>query len=74
MIVHRLLPDGGFVAGGVETGFTSYAYPTSPNAVQAKRNPDRTAEKMMAEEKPYLHASDSTKEYDARNWELLGKI
>lgn len=65
-IQFKLLPDGGFVAGDVDTGRTSYAYPTSTHATLAKRNPEREA-RIMLKAANRLQDVD-TSEYDARNW------
>jgi hypothetical protein len=53
VIVHKLLPDGGFVCGDTETRITSYAYPTSTHATSAKRNPTKVAAEMMANQVRY---------------------
>lgn len=43
-------PDGAFVAGDTRTGVTSYAYPTSPHAREARHRPAIVAARMVAEE------------------------
>ena len=47
MIVYRMFEDGGFVAGDTATERTSYAYPTSTHAIDAKRNPAKVAAEMV---------------------------
>lgn len=72
MIVFKMLDDGAFVAGDTETQRTSYAYPTSPHATEAKRKPIDVAHEMMKNE------NCSTRDrsapiflYDQRNWARL---
>lgn len=69
---YKLLENGAFVAGDIDTGLTSYAYPSSIYAKGARNNPAAIAEIMMIAEIPSLHASSYVAEYDASNWELLG--
>lgn len=74
MAIHcKLLPDGGFVAGDDVSGFTSYAYPSSPYADSARRRPMTVAKHMLDGEAstPYTRNMQSVREYDARNWETL---
>lgn len=66
-IVFNLESDGGFLAGDTETGFTSYAYPTSTHADFAKRQPGAQA-KIAAEMMEVEIATPYRVEYDARNW------
>ena len=73
MIVHRLLPDGGFVAGDTDTGETSYAYPTSESATRAKRHAELIAAEMVKRANAAaswipLHIAQP---YNARNWATL---
>lgn len=71
-IVHKLLPDGGFVAGDTETRITCYAYPTSSHAVSAKKKPQETADEMIAGERSNAFVpSDIRLSTDERNWKLL---
>ena len=74
MIVYKLLPDGAFIVGDTETRNTSYAYPTSTNATQAKRKPVKVAAEMTERANRLAECVPSkfAKEYDARNWERLG--
>lgn len=71
--VFRIMPDGGFVAGDRGSGVTSYAYPSSPHATQAKRNPARTAAIMVRRAKEAAHTIPEhiRKPYDARCWAML---
>jgi hypothetical protein len=85
MIVYRLMPDGGFVAGDTATERTSYAYPTSTYATRAKRTPRGVAAEMMEHENQALtyHLEDRRQrgetgpvrvlEFDTRNWVLLNE-
>ena len=68
----RMLEDGAFVAGAIwasigRRSVTCYAYPTSPDAVAARKNPAKVARAMIAREfastSPYKRD-----EYDASNW------
>ena len=72
-IVHKLLPDGGFVAGDTHTGRTSYAYPTSPSAKLGRKQPGEAAADMMRRENAISAAARSVggQDYDARNWARL---
>lgn len=70
-IVFRMLNDGGFVAGDRDTEITSYAYPSSPHAIVAKRYPKLVAEEMMAGERKSYRAIPAIQEYDRKNWLLL---
>ena len=73
MLVFKLLPDGGFVAGDTESRLTSYAYPTSTHANAAKRKPEATAREMVKNESRALHSFGVPRvvEYDAHNWQRL---
>ena len=72
MIVYRMLDDGAFIAGDTATERTSYAYPTSTYATQARRDADRIAAKMMAQENKGGRAA-CVADYDARNWKRLNE-
>lgn len=67
----RTLEDGGFVAGDTDSQITSYAYPSSPHALVAKRHPKAVAEDMLGSEKIHYRQLESVKEYDRKNWLLL---
>lgn len=67
-IVHKVMPDGGFVCGDTQTGRTAYAYPTSPHATKARKSAATVAKAMMRNVGP---TCDLVKEYDARNWQKL---
>lgn len=71
MIVHKLLPDGGFVCGDTETRRTSYAYPTSTHAIMAKRRPNRAAWAMLREANDFPAPVGIQATYDARQWAKL---
>jgi len=70
-VVFKMLPDGGFIAGDTGSRLTSYAYPSSPHAIVAKKHPRAVAEDMLGAEKVHYRQLDSVKEYDNRNWETL---
>jgi len=72
MIVYELLTDGGFVAGDTETGFTSYAYPTSSHATMAKRQASRVAAEMVKSANAFGDIVGRS-DYDARNWHKLAR-
>lgn len=65
-IKFKLLGDGGFVVGDVETGLTAYAYPSSTSAFQAVRRPLSVATAMLAE-----RCRMPMPDYEARNWAIL---
>ncbi len=69
MIVHRMMPDGAFVAGDTESRVTFLAAPDTEMAYAAKVSPQMVAVAMVASEE-YFRKSLSH-EYDPRNWELL---
>lgn len=71
MIVYSLLPDGGFVCGDTESRLTSYAYPSSINALAAKKYPQAVAILMVAGESEWTREGNFAKEYDNRNWVKL---
>ena len=72
-VIFKLCRDGSFVAGDTATGHTSYAYPTTPNATQAKRRPAKVAAEMIERANAYArHCTASiVAEYDARNFVRL---
>lgn len=73
-IKFKILPDGGFVAGDTESGLTSYAYPSSPYAISARKNPAKVAATMIRGEGALSRTySEHAKEYDRKNWETLNK-
>lgn len=76
MIVFRLEPDGGFVAGDTETRRTSYAYPSSPNATLARKLPERIAGEMIASANRFAASCPNAQieEYDARMWASLQSV
>ena len=57
MILYKMQPDGSFVAGDTERDVTAYAYPTSPNAVKAQRDPVGVAKDMTFREDKRLRAN-----------------
>lgn len=74
MIFWHMDDHGGFTAGDTETGLTSYAYPSSPNAGEARRNPASVARRMLAVEPGLWRTTTSAAEYDCRNWARLGVL
>jgi len=70
-IVWKICEDGSFVAGDTVTGVTSYAYPTSLRVAHAKRNPEREAKEMLANERKEDHETPYGLQYDKHNWERL---
>lgn len=49
-IIHKFDATGGFMAADTATGRSAYAFPTSPYATQANRNPVGIAAEMMKAE------------------------
>lgn len=74
MIRFKLDSNGGFVAGDTTTGVTVYAYPSSTHAVKARKDAKGTAREMIEAERPYLHTSEYSRQYDSRNWETIGPV
>lgn len=72
-VQYRLLPDGGFVAGDLDTRITGYAYPSSLRAEQAKQDPAGAAQSMIGLESSWKGRalSPAVPEFDRRNWKLL---
>lgn len=48
MVEFKMDSHGGFYAADTETRLIKYAYPSSIHAVEAKKNPAKTAEAMIA--------------------------
>lgn len=73
-IRYHLDERGGFVCGDTESGVTSYAYPSSTNAMQARKFPGVVAAQMVAGQAWRLGRDPLPyeREYDARNWVKLG--
>ena len=73
-IVYKLDSDGGFTCGDTESRVTVYAYPTSPMASSAKRDPLATATvRLERENRASFRGSPLiVADYDARNWRVLG--
>ena len=69
--VFKALEDGGFVAGDKGSGMTSYAYPSSPHALVARRYPKQVAEDMLASERIYYRSVPAIRKYDRKNWMLI---
>lgn len=69
MIVFRMDAQGGFTAGDTVTRLTAYCYPTSFNAVIARKQPERIAHELIKGAK--LFATLDRADYDARNWATL---
>jgi hypothetical protein len=72
--VFKTLEDGGFVAGDKDSRITSYAYPTSPHALLARRYPKYVAAEMLKNERMSYRSVPAVQEHDARNWLLLKDI
>ena len=73
MIFWHLDDQGGFTAGDTETGLTAYAYPTSPSATSARRDPRRIAAMLVANEDPLWRTiAPGVARYDAENWARMG--
>jgi len=70
-VIFKMLEDGGFVAGDRGSGMTSYAYPSSPHAIVAKKHAKLVAEDMVTSERMSYRAIPAIKEYDRKNWLLL---
>lgn len=70
-IIFRMLDDGGFVAGDRDSEMTSYAYPSSPHAILAKKYPKLIAEEMLASERSDYRKIPAIQEYDAANWRKI---
>lgn len=69
--VFKMLPDGGFVAGDTDSRLTSYAYPSSPHAIVAKKHARLVAEDMLGSESVWMRKVPAVAEYDTRNWKML---
>lgn len=73
MVVFIFDEDGAFIAGDTRTNVTSYAYPSSANASQAKRAPIKVAAEMIKRENAYgRHGFTHEIDGDHRNWVKLG--
>jgi hypothetical protein len=70
-VTYRMLPDGAFVAGDLRTGITSYAYPGSTWADEAKSKPELMARQILSEESRALRSMPSVHAYDQRNWKRM---
>lgn len=72
MIVHRMMPDGAFIAGDTETKLTDYILPDSPIARAAQVNPEMTAEILTGiTSRLHLLEKYGGDVKNRRNWELL---
>lgn len=69
MIKWRLTHDGAFVVGDTVTGLTVYSYPSSPNATDARRIPERVARDAIKSATPFANLDRA--DYDRRNWALI---
>lgn len=72
-IVYKLDAQGGFTVADAETRHTAYAYPTSPHAVDARRNPEGVADAMALSANAFAAVcpSDIVARCDERNWRTL---
>ena len=66
-IRYALLDDGGFVAECLNTGATAYAYPTSPYASKARKQPEVVARLMIEHEDSGTRTSQMVVDYDRLN-------
>lgn len=72
MILYAIDQFGGFTAGDTESGYTSYAYPSSEHAQDAKHDPEDAAMEMIASELNWTrpeYLSEIT--YDILNWKRI---
>jgi hypothetical protein len=68
-ILFKLDGQGGFTCGDNETGKTAYAYPTSPYAENAKRDPMSVAQSLLNDESWRKPCGPKwVREYDTNNW------
>ena len=68
---YRIDEQGGFVVGNVETGRASYAQPDSKNAVEAKQDPEKMAQRMNAHQADGPSPGRAEREAEAKHWERL---
>jgi hypothetical protein len=71
-IKYLLDKDGGFTCGDTKTRLTSYAYPTSANAQQARKVPAKVAALMLQDQT--RHGFTHEIDYDHRNWVKLDQV
>lgn len=69
-LIHLLDGDGGFTVGDTNTGTTLYAYPTSPRASQARRNPVGVATTMQTDANTW-GVRENDVGYHRHNWQRL---
>lgn len=65
------LTNGAFVAGDMNSGMTSFAYPSSPHAIVAKKYPALVAAEMIESERMSYRSIPAVQDYDCRNWKIL---
>lgn len=61
-IVYKLDAKGGFTAGDTVSKRTAYAYPSSPNAKAAKKNPLLVATQMMSVQNELVDRRDKVQD------------
>lgn len=66
--------DGAFIAGDTETGLTSYAYPTSPHAVDARTRAELVARAMLSSARLCKVPSAILTAYNERQWCRLAAL
>jgi hypothetical protein len=71
VILYRILPDGGFVAGDTDTRRTAYAYPKSGLAFRAKLQAAKVAAEMVSAANAEAIPDHIRIPYDAANWGSL---
>jgi len=70
MIVFKHDKNGAFICGDTTSRMTSYAYPTSANAQQARKAPMAIAADMLAGQTRQAGRMWEA-DYDYRNWTML---
>lgn len=74
-IVFMFDAQGAFIAGDTATEMTSYAYPSSAFASQAKRAPAKVAAEMIKDTIAYgRHGFTHEIDGDYRNWAKLNTV
>lgn len=66
--------QGAFIAGDTITGLTSYAYPFSPHAYDARTGAELIARVMLIGARRCAVSADIRADYDARNWDALAAL
>ncbi len=66
MVIYAHDENGGFMVGDTDAGTACYAYPTSINAVQAKKNPSPVAHEMIRDVNAFAIAAPAA--YAKTTW------